>query len=97
MIKRNRMTALMLATAAIASVMPAKEYASDKIKNIKGEIYTAVAYKDGKNYIAGKPKSKDDAAYYFDGSSYKKLNNIDSDDSVSVFGTKYVCVKDGDY
>ena len=32
MIKRNRMTALMLATAAIASVMPAKAYASDKIK-----------------------------------------------------------------
>lgn len=97
MIKRNRITALMLSAAAIVSVMPAKAYASDKIKNIKGEIYTAVAYKDGKNYIAGKPKSKDDAAYYFDGSSYKKLNNIDSDDSVSVFGTKYVCVKDGDY
>ena len=34
MIKRNRMTALMLAAAAIVSVMPAKAYASDKIKNI---------------------------------------------------------------
>ena len=71
MIKRNRCTALMLAAAAVVSIMPVKAYASsDKIKSIKGEIYNAIAYKDGKSYIAGKPKSKDDAAYYFDGSSY---------------------------
>jgi len=88
----------MLAAAAVVAIMPVNAYASsDKVKGIKGEIYNAIAYKDGKSYIAGKPKSKDDAAYYFDGNRYKELKDINSDEKIEAYGEKYVKVDDGEY
>lgn len=98
MFKRaNKITALLAAAAAIGSVMPTGVLAADELKSEKGEIYTAVAYKDGKFYIGGKPSSKDSAAYYLADGNYNKLKDIDSEDKAEEYGTKYVEIKDGDY
>lgn len=98
MFKRaNKITALLAAATAIASVMPTGVLAADELKSEKGEIYTAVAYKDGKFYIGGKPSSKDSAAYYLADGNYNKLKDIDTEDKAEEYGTKYVEIKDGDY
>lgn len=98
MFKRaNKITALLAAAAAIVSVIPTGVMAADEIKSEKGEIYNAIAYKDGKFYIGGKPSSKDDAAYYLADGKYTKIKDIDSEDKAEEYGSKYIEVKDGEY
>lgn len=100
MFKRtNTITALLVAAATVMSIAPisASAASSDEISSQKGDIYNAVAYKDGKFYIGGKPKSKDDAAYYLSDGNYSKLSDVDAEDKAEVYGTKYVEVEDGDY
>lgn len=100
MFKRaNKTLSLLVAVAAVASIIPRGVSAASvkEIKSQKGEIYNAVAYKDGKVYISGQPSKKSEAAYYLSGSKYTELKDIDSEDSVEVYGTKYVEVEDGDY
>ena len=100
MFKRvNKMTSLLVVAAAVISIMPTGVRASTtgSVKSQKGQIYNAIAYKDGKDYISGKPKDKEDAAYYLSDGKYSKLKDIDSEDKAEVYGTKYVEVKDGDY
>ena len=68
MIKRmNKITSLLVAAAAVASIVPATGVnAADykKIDSKEGTIYEAVAYKDGKFYVDGNTKDGDtDAAY----------------------------------
>lgn len=96
---RNKITALMLSAACISSLIPAGVSAasSDTIKSIKGQLYDAVAYKDGRFYIAGEPKSKDEAAYYLCDGTYKELKDIDADDKISIYGANYLSINDGDY
>lgn len=95
---RNKITALMLATVCVSSMIPVGAAASsDTIKSIKGQLYDAVAYKDGRFYIAGEPKSKDEAAYYLYDGTYKELKDIDADDKINIFGANYLSVNDGDY
>lgn len=95
--RANKITSLLLAAAAIASVMPTGVMASDEIKSEKGSIYNAIAYKDGKFYIAGQPSSKDEAAYYLADGKYSKLKDIDSEDKVEEYGAQYVEIEDGEY
>ena len=99
MFKRaNKITSLLVVVAAIISIMPAGVNASttESVKSIKGQIYNAIAYKDGKNYISGEPKGEKEGAYYFNDGKYSKLKDIDSEDKAEAYGTKYVEVKDGD-
>ncbi len=99
MFKRaNKITSLLVVAAAIISIMPTGVNASttESVKSIKGQIYNAIAYKDGKNYISGEPKDEKDGAYYFSDGKYSKLKDIDSEDKTEAYGTKYVEVKDGD-
>lgn len=100
MFKRaNKITSLLIAVAAVVSVMPqgANAASSGKIKSQKGQIYNAIAYKDGKVYITGQPSSKDDAAYYYSDGKYNKLDDIGSEDKAEVYGSKYAEIEDGDY
>jgi glucan-binding YG repeat protein len=99
MFKRvNKITSLLVAAAAVVSVMPAGVSAasSEKIKSEKGEIYNAVAYKDGELYISGKPSKKNDAAYYLSNGKYSALNDVNSEDKAEAYGAKYVEVNGGD-
>lgn len=99
MMRKSKITAIMLAAATISSIIPGTAMAatSDTIKSIKGQIYDAVAYKDGRYYIAGQPKSKDEGAYYLYDGTYKELKDIDSDDKINIVGSSYISVNDGDY
>lgn len=100
MFKRaKKITSLLVAIAAVISIMPTGVSAAslEEIKSQKGEIYNAIAYKEGKIYISGEPNKKDKAAYYLSDGKYSELKDIDSEDKASTYGTKYVEVKDGDY
>lgn len=100
MLKRlNKITSLLVAVVAVVSIVPTKVNAAsdEKIKSEKGGIYNAIAYKDGKFYISGKPNKKDDAAYYLKDGNYSKLKDVDSEDKAEVYGTKYAEIDDGKY
>jgi hypothetical protein len=94
----NKTISLLAAVAAVVSIMPVSANAATKeIKSQEGDIYNAIAYKDGEFYIGGKPNKKDEGAYFFSDGKYKELDNLDSEDKVEVYGTKYAEVKDGEY
>ena len=98
MFKRaNKITSLLVAAAAVASMVPA--YAADvkKLDSQDGTVYNAVAYKDGESYIDGEINDKDEATYYVANSKYNNLSDIDSGADVSAYGDKYVEEQDGDY
>ena len=100
MFKRaNKITALLVAVAAVISIAPTGVSAAslEKLKSQDGEFYNAIAYKDGKFYIGGEPKGKDNEAYYLSDGNYSKLKNIDAEDKAEIYGSKYVEVEDGDY
>lgn len=99
MLKRNRLTTFIIAAAAVVSMLPSNAYAAEnsKIISSKGQLYNAVAYNNGQSYIAGEPKGKDEASYYYNAGTYKKLNDVDSDDKISLYGSKYINVSDGEY
>lgn len=94
----NKTISLLAAVATVVSIVPVSANAATKeIKSQEGDIYNAIAYKDGEFYIGGKPNKKDEGAYFFSDGKYKELDNIDSEDKVEVYGTKYAEVKDGEY
>jgi glucan-binding YG repeat protein len=97
--RANKITSLLVAVAAVVSIIPTGVSAASlkEVKSQKGEIYNAIAYKDGGFYIGGKPYSKNEAAYYLVDGKYSKLKDIDSEDDVEAYGTKYVEVKNGEY
>lgn len=100
MFKRmNKVTSLLIAAAAVTSLMPMGVSAATlkDIEGQKGEIYNAIAYKDGKIYIDGQPYKKDEAVYYVSDGKYSKLDDIDSEDKAEIYGSKYVEVEGGDH
>ena len=99
MFKRsNKITSILVAVAAIISIMPSGVSAASKdTKAQDGEIYNAIAYKDGKFYISGEPDDEDEAAYYLSDGKYSELDDIDSEDKAEIYGSKYVEVEEGNY
>lgn len=96
--KLNKSIYLLVAVASVISLIPRSANAATKeTKSQEGDIYSAVAYKDGNFYIGGQPYKKDEAAYYLSNGQYKQLDDIDSEDKVAAYGTKYVEAGDGDY
>lgn len=94
----NKTISLLAAVAAVASIMPVSANAATKeIKSQEGDLYNAIAYKDGEFYIGGQPNKKDEGAYFFSDAKYTELDNIDSEDKVEVYGTKYAEVNEGEY
>ncbi|AWK50005.1 cell wall-binding protein [Clostridium beijerinckii] len=103
MIKRmNKVTSLLVAAAAVASIIPATGVSAADYKKIdsqEGTIYEAVAYKDGNFYVDGNTKDGDtDAAYLLNSGDYTELDNIDSGANITgTYGEKYLNVDSGDY
>ncbi|NFS28561.1 N-acetylmuramoyl-L-alanine amidase family protein [Clostridium botulinum] len=102
MIKRmNKLTALLVAATAVASIVPTGVSAADyqRIESKDGTIYNAVAFKDGKFFVDGNVKDGDtDAAYYLNDGKYSELDNIDTGVDVDgIYANKYISVDGGDY
>jgi len=93
----SKATSLLVAAAAIISIIPANAADYKKIDSQEGTVYNAVAYKDGKFYIDGEVNNQDDAAYYLANGKYNNLSDVDSGSSVEAYGSKYLDVQDGDY
>lgn len=100
MFKRlNKITSLLVAAAAVISLVPAGANAADikKAEIEDGTIYNAVAYKDGKFYIDGEVSGKDEGNYYLQNGKFTQLENVDSQDEYKLYGDKYVDFEDEDY
>ena len=101
MFKRaNKITALLVAAAAVVSVLPATAANAADYKRIEskdGTVYDAVAYKDGKFYVDGEVEDKDEATYYVADGKFKALEDIDTGSDYTLYGSKYINVEDGDY
>jgi len=93
----NKATSLLVAAAAIISIVPANAADYKKIDSQEGTVYNAVAYKDGKFYIDGEVNNKDDAAYYLANGKYNNLSDVNSGSSAEAYGSKYLNIQDGDY
>ena len=101
MIKRlNKVTSLVVAAAAVSSLVPATGAMAADYKRIQSEdgvIYSAVAHKDG-FVIDGSIVDEDtDAVYYLSNGKYTELEDIDSGAEFEIYGDKYVSVDDADY
>ncbi|WP_105177315.1 N-acetylmuramoyl-L-alanine amidase family protein [Clostridium cagae] len=98
--RANKMTALLVAAAAVVSLVPATGVNAADVKRISsedGKVYNAVAFKDGKFYVDGEINDKDESVYYLNDGKYTEVEGIDSGDSIAPYGEKYVNVEDGDY
>ncbi|WP_294407092.1 N-acetylmuramoyl-L-alanine amidase family protein [uncultured Clostridium sp.] len=98
MIKRmNKLTALMVAATAVASIVPAASAsAATKLQSQDGNIDTAVAFGDGKYIYEGYMTDDDTSGLYFNNGEKDSYLEDDEDyDFSSVkYGTKYVVVKE---
>ncbi|NFG57868.1 N-acetylmuramoyl-L-alanine amidase family protein [Clostridium botulinum] len=98
--RANKMTALLVAAAAVVSLVPATGVNAADVKRISsedGKVYNAVAFKDGHFYLDGEVNDKDEAAYYLADGKYNELEKIDSNSAAKAYGEKYVNIEDGDY
>lgn len=100
MIRRmNNFTCGLLAAASVMSLVPSSTVMAADIKKIdskEGTVYNAVAYKNGKYYIDGDLEDMDEDVYYLSNGKYTKVDDIDSGDSATIYGQKYVEVENGD-
>ncbi|MBN1075602.1 N-acetylmuramoyl-L-alanine amidase family protein [Clostridium botulinum] len=98
--RANKMTALLVAAAAVVSLVPATGVNAAEVKRIgseDGKVYHAVAYKDGHFYVDGEVNDKDEAAYYLADGKYSELEDVDSNSAAKSYGEKYVNIEGGDY
>ena len=97
MFKRaNKITSLLIAAAAVVSLVPASAADVKKMDSEDGTVYNAVAYADGKAFVDGEIND-DEAAYYLENGEFKALDDVDSGDDAVLYGEKYIDVEDGDY
>ncbi|SFD26780.1 N-acetylmuramoyl-L-alanine amidase family protein [Clostridium uliginosum] len=103
MFKRaNKMTALLVAAAAVVSLVPATGVNAADVKRIEskdGTVYNAQAYKDGSFVIDGDVVKEDnDEVYFLKDGKYTPLQDLDSgDDFEGVKSAKYLEMQGGDY
>ncbi|MBW6410250.1 N-acetylmuramoyl-L-alanine amidase family protein [Clostridium weizhouense] len=102
MFKRaNKMTALLVAAAAVVSLVPATGVNAADYKRIEskdGTVYSAVAYKNGAFVIDGNVKDGDtDAVYFLNNGKYTELEDVDTGSDFSIYGEKYATVDTDDY
>ena len=93
--RSSKMTALLVAAAAVVSIVPAS--AAERLGNKEGNITTGIAF-DGGYIFDGYRTDDDDAALYYNNGS--KDVNVDEDedydyDYMTKYGTKYALVYDG--
>lgn len=95
----KKVTSLLIVAASVISIVPTSAFAVSytKLNDVDGTIYNAVAYKDGKFYIDGEPKDKDESVYYLNNGSYTEIKKIDNEDDVNIYGSKYIDIDNGEY
>lgn len=95
----KKVTSLLIVAASVISIVPTSAFAASytKLNDVDGTIYNAVAYKDGKFYIDGEPKDKDESVYYLNNGSYTEIKKIDNEDDVNIYGSKYIDIDNGEY
>lgn len=101
MIKRlNKVTSLVVAAAAVTSLVPATGAMAADYKRIQSEdgvIYSAIAHKDG-FVIDGSIVDEDtEAVYYLSNGKYTQLEDIDSGAEFAIRGDRFVEIDDADY
>ncbi|WP_061343023.1 N-acetylmuramoyl-L-alanine amidase family protein [Clostridium botulinum] len=103
MIKRaNKITSLLLAAAAVTSLVPSTGVNAADYKRIEskdGTVYSAQAYKDGKFVIDGDVKNGNtEAIYFLNDGKYSELEDVDTGSEFNgVFNEKYLDLDGGDY
>ena len=99
MIKRmNKVTSLLIAAAAVVSIMPAtgaSAATTQQLETKEGTISSAVAF-DGGKYIYDGYKTANDSTgvYYNNGSADNQVENFDSD-AITKFSDKYAKLVNG--
>ena len=95
----KKATSFLIAAASVVSMIPVSALGADytKVNDEKGTINNAVAYKDGKFYIDGEPKSKDESVYYLDAGKYNEIKKVDTGDEVEIYGSKYLGIDNEEY
>lgn len=95
----KKVTSLLIVAVSVISIVPTSAFAVSytKLNDVDGTIYNAVAYKDGKFYIDGEPKDKDESVYYLNNGSYTEIKKIDNEDDVNIYGSKYIDIDNGEY
>ena len=97
MIKRmNKVTSLLVAAAAVMSLVPATAVnAAERLETKAGTIDSAIAF-DGGNYIYDGYKTSNDATgVYYNAEDKDKLLEDFNADSITKYGDKYAKVMDG--
>ena len=100
MFRRGKKAAsLLVAAASVVSMMPVSVLGADytKVDHEKGTINKAVAYKDGKFYIDGEPKSKEESVYYLENGKYTEIKKVDHGDEIEIYGSKYLDIDNEEY
>ncbi|NFG60712.1 N-acetylmuramoyl-L-alanine amidase family protein [Clostridium sp. CMCC3677] len=100
--RANKATALLVAAAAVVSLVPATGVNAADYKRIEskdGTVYSAQAYKDGSFVIDGNVKDEDtEAVYFLNEGKYTELEDVDTGvDFDGTYGEKYLSVDGGDY
>ncbi|WP_252229288.1 hypothetical protein [Clostridium sp. ZBS15] len=96
--RANKMTALLVAAAAVVSLVPATGVnATTRLGSKDGTVETAVAFKDGKYIYEGYRSDDDDKAIYYNngGDKDKQLENIEDATLHGAYGDKYAFLTDG--
>ena len=94
--KMSKVTSLIVAAAAVMSLVPATAAsAAERLETKSGTIESAIAF-DGGKYIYEGYKTEDDVngTYYNNGTSDKLMEDLNAD-SMSKYGDKYAKVMDG--
>ncbi|MDR5588489.1 N-acetylmuramoyl-L-alanine amidase family protein, partial [Clostridium aquiflavi] len=94
--RANKATALLVAAAAVVSLVPATGVNAADYKRIEskdGTVYSAQAYKDGSFVIDGNVKDGDtDAVYFLNEGKYTELEDVDTGSDFGIYGEKYATV-----
>ncbi|MEW9924015.1 N-acetylmuramoyl-L-alanine amidase family protein [Clostridium butyricum] len=93
--RTSKMTALLVAAAAVTSIVPAT--AAERLGTKEGTITNAIAF-DGAYVYDGYRTDDDDAGLYFNNGK-DKLVDEDEDysyDELAKYGSKYALIQDGD-
>ncbi|MDU4751746.1 MAG: N-acetylmuramoyl-L-alanine amidase family protein [Clostridium butyricum] len=93
--RTSKMTALLVAAAAVTSIVPAT--AAERLGTKEGTITNAIAF-DGAYVYDGYRTDDDDAGLYFNNGKDKMVDEDEdySYDNLVKYGSKYALIQDGD-
>lgn len=98
MFKRSKkLTSVMVALAAMVSLVPTSVNAAERLETKEGTIDKAIAFKDGKFIYKGyRTDDDDDAIYFNDGEKETQLEDVENSDIQFKYSDKYAYVVDSD-